>query len=133
MLTTNPAFYRSTRESAFSLVLTFAQIELLVTLHKHRLDSLSRREAYLLKNPGTRYPEYPEFVDKGDGTDCAGYYGWHKATMRCLIDKGLITGLGGLPVFTQAGHLAFQMLQVSGHVQEINWAQDKVVAIQQED
>lgn len=150
MLTTNPAFYRSTRESAFNLVLTFAQMRRLVKVQTDNVQANEDRaknrklkelrvtlEAAKLYCPEPTPEEWwcetiPEFVDEGDGTSCFCTIPTNP-TERALEEKGMVTGWKHRMVLTRAGYLTLQLLQVSGHVQEINWAKDKVVTIQQED
>lgn len=128
---TNYEFYRATRSVAFQLDLSWAQIELLirierdVTEHNERITLDASRNPGLIENNPQWYFLLPTEVDEGDGTNPD--KGWFRSsTIRCLIDKGLITGYRHFAVLTRAGRLTFQLLQVSGHIQECEWSKAKL-------
>ena len=100
----NPRLYRATRESAFNLSLSFVQIELLAVIRRNTE-----------KNP----PECLRVLDKD--FEPSGQFGWgfHRATINVLWGKGLISKYGHTPIPTSAGLLVLQLLEQSGHLQEI--------------
>lgn len=127
MTLVNSAFYRATRETAFNLSLSVAQIEAMIRIRRnveqHNRDvdfRLQRAEHWKSQGLDHFLEKLPDFAPEGDPVPRNDCLVGTSATVNCLASRGLITSHEGRTMFTEAGWLVYQLLHLSGHIQEID-------------